>query len=63
MSSNMGNRTNSEASMQVRGNFHEAPGLPVLTVCPCCGQKKKPGKSYPQCSRRLQKMRQQGLLG
>lgn len=62
MSSNMGRRTNTDSNTSADRGWHESGGLPVRTVCLGCGRKKRSGESHPKCSRKLQRLRQQGVI-
>lgn len=62
MSRNMGNRVNTDSNTSPDFGWHESPGLPVRSVCLGCGKKKRSGESHPKCSRKLQRMRQQGVI-
>lgn len=54
MSRNMGQRTARDAGHRVDSGLHESPGLPIRSICPACGKRKRSGESHPRCSRILQ---------
>ena len=62
MSSNMGTRTARDAGHRIDGGWHESPGAVIRTICPICKKKKHSSQPHPKCSRKLQQLRQQGVI-